>query len=137
MNFLKKNSTIFSFIFAILAFIGTSMTTSAYVYYIKYFTNNIYMYIAVLGYYLICKKSIEILNKRLAKYSLIFSILLTLAFVIGYNLHVYQNFYVEFTFVAFIALFPILFLLSALAINYIDILKNKITNLKYSKKTIL
>ncbi|MBE7708773.1 MAG: hypothetical protein E7Z88_08735 [Cyanobacteria bacterium SIG27] len=134
MDFIKKNNTLFSIIFALLAFFGISIVTSAFTYSERYFTNNIFSYISILGYFYICKQSLKILNKRLLKYSLFFAISFSIALTFGYNLYWHLTVFKLNTILAIITLSPFLTLITALLIQGSEILEEKIKNLKFSKK---
>lgn len=134
MDFIKKKETLFSFIFALMACVGISIITSDYVYNKRFFTNNIFSYVSVLGYFYIFKHTLKILNKRLLKYSISFAIPLSIAFAFGYNTYWHFTIFKPNTIPAIICLIPILTLLTALLIKQSETVQEKIKNIKYNKK---
>ncbi|MBQ4646920.1 MAG: hypothetical protein IJB79_06195 [Candidatus Gastranaerophilales bacterium] len=133
MEYIKKNSTLFSILFSLFACFAMINLSTNQIENTKVLTNNIFIYFQLIAFYFLSKEGIKTLNKKY-KLPLIFSIFLSLSIIIGNSLDIYLTTFKLKNIFNFIFLTPIIFLTSSLIFNNIKFLNNKLNSLKFSQK---
>jgi len=108
IKFLKENNVILSIIFAILSFFSINYFSIPFVKSYEFFTLNTFGYFNIIGYYFIISYAIKKINSRKLKYSFLFSVLFSLAYVLGFSLKFVNDIFLIQNFFVFFGLLPIL-----------------------------